>query len=75
MSKKLTKKQLEIFAKIHVSTFTSYIDASALDGYDMDEDEKDRCVKAIGEIGDKIGKNLPRIANNKDILDYVRLHY
>lgn len=74
--KKLTKKQLEKFAQIHIAVHSSYIDLFAFENCGLDEDEIQRCVHAVRCYSNKIIKNLPsNFAHNAEILKYVRTHF
>jgi hypothetical protein len=73
---KLTKRQLEKFARIHIAVHSSYIDGSAFDDCGLSEDEIEKCVNAVSSLSDKIRKNLPgNFVHNKEILEYVRKHF
>jgi hypothetical protein len=74
--KKLTKRQLEKFAQIHIAVHSSGIDGSAFDDCNLNEDEIQKCVDAVVSLSNKIRKNLPaNFGHNVEILEYVRNHF
>lgn len=74
--KKLTKKQLEKFAQIHIAVHSSGIDGSAFDGCELNDDEIQKCVDAVVSLSNKIRKNLPaNFGHNAEILKYVRTNF
>ena len=50
MSKKMTNRQVEMFARIHVAVRASYFDAFGVAGTDTTNEDKERLVKAV-QIG------------------------
>lgn len=73
---KLTKKQLEKFAILHLTIFGSGIDGSAFEKCELSEDEIQKCVDAVIDLCNKIRKQLPSdFGSNKELLDYVRANF
>ena len=74
--KKLTKKQLEKFAKMHLMIHGAAIDGTAFDECGLNEDEEQKCVDAVVDLCKKVGKGLPsNFGSNKGLLEYVRANF
>lgn len=76
MAKRMTNKQVEMFAKIHVATHASYIDLFAVDEVDATDEDKERLIKAVSDLAYKIAKGQPmNFGENKQIVEYVRREF
>lgn len=76
MAKRMTKKQIALFARIHIAVHSSYFDMFGTEELDVTDEDKDRLVEAVRDLAYKIAKGQPmNFGRNKEIVEYVRKNY
>lgn len=76
MTQKMTNRQVEMFARIHVAVRASYFDAFEVDGTDTTNEDKERLIKAVHSFAEKTAKGQPMsFGKNSEIIDYVKKHF
>ena len=61
---------------MHIAIHGSAIDGSAFIECELNEDETQKCVDAVADLCNKIGKRLPtNFGSNKELLEYVRANF
>ena len=76
MAKRMTNKQVEMFAKIHVATHASYFDFFGVDEIEATDEDKERLIEAVHNLAKKIAKGQPmNFGENKQIVEYVRRQF
>lgn len=72
----MTKRQIEMFARIHVAVHASYFDIFGVYETDTTDEDKNRLVNAVHSFAEKIAKEQPmNFGENSEIIDYVRKHF
>ncbi len=76
MTKKLTKVQIKVIARMHSAIFLSGIDDNAFDDCGITEEDSNKIVDEVKALADKICGGFPmNIADSESIIKFAKENY
>ena len=70
--KKLTKKQIALFAKIQVANQAQYFDSFGIEDGVVSEEDREKCVQAVRDLALKLSGGYPmNFGSTEQIIKFI----